>query len=165
MPSTFLAAAHRNHGDLKRIFRHFLTDLIRSQESQAISLKYFLVGLQRVHSAVSPLRSCDDWRLHVSSARKAHAFRIMSNELHWIALITPGGFFDAVSGMNAPAERMEVPATRHNRRRSRRANGRCCRPCARQKPTRWSSPMAPRAGTKSVMAPAARHCMSRACWR
>jgi len=41
---------------------------------------------------------------------RPHAFRIMSDELHWIALITPGGFFEAVSEMNAPAERMEIPA-------------------------------------------------------
>jgi hypothetical protein len=41
---------------------------------------------------------------------RPHAFRIISDELHWIALITPGGFFDAVSEMNAPAERMEVPS-------------------------------------------------------
>ena len=40
---------------------------------------------------------------------RSHAFRIMSDELRWIALITPGGFFDAVNEMNAPAERMEVP--------------------------------------------------------
>jgi glyoxylate utilization-related uncharacterized protein len=40
---------------------------------------------------------------------KPHAFRIVSDELHWIALITPGGFFDAVAEMNAPADRMEVP--------------------------------------------------------
>jgi mannose-6-phosphate isomerase-like protein (cupin superfamily) len=41
---------------------------------------------------------------------RPHAFRIISDELHWIAFITPGGFFEAVSEMNAPAERMEVPA-------------------------------------------------------
>jgi mannose-6-phosphate isomerase-like protein (cupin superfamily) len=38
-----------------------------------------------------------------------HAFRIMSEEVHWIVLITPGGIFDAFSHLNAPAERMEVP--------------------------------------------------------
>ena len=40
---------------------------------------------------------------------RPHAWRVMSDELHLIALITPGGFFDAVSTMHAPAERMEVP--------------------------------------------------------
>jgi mannose-6-phosphate isomerase-like protein (cupin superfamily) len=41
--------------------------------------------------------------------RKPHAFLITSEEIHQIALITPGGFFDAINKMNAPAERMEVP--------------------------------------------------------
>jgi quercetin dioxygenase-like cupin family protein len=40
---------------------------------------------------------------------KPHAFLVTSEELHNIALITPGGFLDAVNKMNAPAERMEVP--------------------------------------------------------
>ena len=40
---------------------------------------------------------------------KPHAFLLTSEELHNIALITPGGFLDAVNKMNAPAERMEVP--------------------------------------------------------
>ena len=40
---------------------------------------------------------------------KPHAFLVTSQELHNIALITPGGFLDAVNRMNAPAERMEVP--------------------------------------------------------
>jgi mannose-6-phosphate isomerase-like protein (cupin superfamily) len=40
---------------------------------------------------------------------RPHAFRVVSDELHWIALITPGGFFDAINKMNAPAERMEIP--------------------------------------------------------
>jgi quercetin dioxygenase-like cupin family protein len=40
---------------------------------------------------------------------KAHAWLITSEELHNIALITPGGFLDAVNKMNAPAERMDVP--------------------------------------------------------
>jgi mannose-6-phosphate isomerase-like protein (cupin superfamily) len=40
---------------------------------------------------------------------KPHAFRVVSEELHWIALITPGGFFDTVGKMNIPAERMEIP--------------------------------------------------------
>ncbi|MCA6112654.1 cupin domain-containing protein [Bradyrhizobium sp. CNPSo 4026] len=39
-----------------------------------------------------------------------HAFRIGSDELHSIALITPGGLFEAINKMSAPAERMEVPA-------------------------------------------------------
>jgi mannose-6-phosphate isomerase-like protein (cupin superfamily) len=41
---------------------------------------------------------------------KPHAFLITSEEVHNIAVITPGGFFDAINKMNAPAERMEVPA-------------------------------------------------------
>jgi quercetin dioxygenase-like cupin family protein len=40
---------------------------------------------------------------------RPHAFLLMSDEVHWIGFITPGGFFDAVNKMNAPAERMEVP--------------------------------------------------------
>jgi quercetin dioxygenase-like cupin family protein len=38
-----------------------------------------------------------------------HAFRIASDELHWIALITPGGLFEAFNKMSVPAKRMEVP--------------------------------------------------------
>ena len=38
-----------------------------------------------------------------------HAFRLLSEETHWVAFITPGGFFDAVNKMNAPAERVELP--------------------------------------------------------
>src|SRR5258706_4829368 len=41
---------------------------------------------------------------------KSHAWLITSDEVHLIAVITPGGFFDAINTMNAPAERMEVPA-------------------------------------------------------
>jgi quercetin dioxygenase-like cupin family protein len=41
---------------------------------------------------------------------KSHAWLITSDEVHLIAVITPGGFFDAINKMNAPAERMEVPA-------------------------------------------------------
>jgi mannose-6-phosphate isomerase-like protein (cupin superfamily) len=41
---------------------------------------------------------------------KPHAFLVTSDEIHLIALITPGGFNDAINKMNAPAERMEVPA-------------------------------------------------------
>jgi glyoxylate utilization-related uncharacterized protein len=38
-----------------------------------------------------------------------HAFLVTSAEVHTIVFITPGGFLDAVSKMNAPAMRMEVP--------------------------------------------------------
>ena len=38
-----------------------------------------------------------------------HAFLIESDEVHLLILVTPGGFFDAVNQMNAPAERLEVP--------------------------------------------------------
>ena len=41
---------------------------------------------------------------------KPHAFLVTSDEIHLIVLITPGGFNDAINKMNAPAERMEVPA-------------------------------------------------------
>jgi mannose-6-phosphate isomerase-like protein (cupin superfamily) len=41
--------------------------------------------------------------------RKPHAFLITSDEIHLIATITPGGFFDAINTMNAPAERMDIP--------------------------------------------------------
>jgi hypothetical protein len=40
---------------------------------------------------------------------RPHAFQVVSDELHCIGFITPGGFFDVISKMNAPAERMEVP--------------------------------------------------------
>ncbi|MBR0692189.1 cupin domain-containing protein [Bradyrhizobium lablabi] len=40
---------------------------------------------------------------------KPHAFLVVSEEIHIIVLLTPGGFLDAVNKMNAPAERMEVP--------------------------------------------------------
>lgn len=39
----------------------------------------------------------------------SHAFLIVSEEIHLLALLTPGGFFDAVNKMNAPAERMDIP--------------------------------------------------------
>jgi len=38
-----------------------------------------------------------------------HAFLLASDEVHQITLVTPGGFFDAVNKMNAPAERLDVP--------------------------------------------------------
>jgi quercetin dioxygenase-like cupin family protein len=38
-----------------------------------------------------------------------HGFLISTEEIHNLTLITPGGFFEAVSRMNAPAERMELP--------------------------------------------------------
>jgi quercetin dioxygenase-like cupin family protein len=38
-----------------------------------------------------------------------HAFLITSEEMHNITLITPGGFFDAISRLNAPVKRMELP--------------------------------------------------------
>src|SRR5262245_27919445 len=39
-----------------------------------------------------------------------HAFRIESKEVDIIALVSPGGFFDAVNKMSIPAKRMELPA-------------------------------------------------------
>ena len=38
-----------------------------------------------------------------------HAFLLASDEVHQITLVAPGGFFDAVNKMNAPAERLDVP--------------------------------------------------------
>jgi mannose-6-phosphate isomerase-like protein (cupin superfamily) len=40
---------------------------------------------------------------------KPHAFRITSEELHWVALMSPGGFLEIVSEMSEPAKRMDVP--------------------------------------------------------
>lgn len=41
--------------------------------------------------------------------RKPHAFVITTEDIHILAWISPGGFFDAVGKMSTPAERMEVP--------------------------------------------------------
>ena len=38
-----------------------------------------------------------------------HAFLLESDEVQQLTLVAPGGFFDAVNKMNAPAERLEVP--------------------------------------------------------
>jgi quercetin dioxygenase-like cupin family protein len=38
-----------------------------------------------------------------------HAFLLESDEVHQLTLVAPGGFFDVVSKMNAPAQRLEVP--------------------------------------------------------
>jgi len=40
---------------------------------------------------------------------KPHAWVIASEAIRVITLITPGGFFDALVKMSAPAERMEIP--------------------------------------------------------
>jgi mannose-6-phosphate isomerase-like protein (cupin superfamily) len=42
--------------------------------------------------------------------RRPHAWLITSEVVHLILLVVPGGFLDALNKMNAPAERMEVPA-------------------------------------------------------
>jgi glyoxylate utilization-related uncharacterized protein len=42
--------------------------------------------------------------------RKPHAFLIASEEVHLFAFITPGGFFDAINKMNAPAGRIDIPS-------------------------------------------------------
>jgi hypothetical protein len=47
---------------------------------------------------------------------KPHACLVTSDELHNIALISPGGFLDAVNKMNAPAELMEVPTDNRSSR-------------------------------------------------
>jgi quercetin dioxygenase-like cupin family protein len=69
---------------------------------------YILAGEMRVYveDKVFELTTGDSMFLPLG---KPHAFRILSDEAHWIALITPGGLFDAVGRMNVPAERMEVP--------------------------------------------------------
>jgi quercetin dioxygenase-like cupin family protein len=41
--------------------------------------------------------------------QKPHAWLIVSEEMHAIAVIAPGGFNDAFNKMSAPAERMEIP--------------------------------------------------------
>jgi quercetin dioxygenase-like cupin family protein len=42
--------------------------------------------------------------------QKPHAYLIQSNEAHVLALMTPGGFLDAINKMNAPARTMEIPS-------------------------------------------------------
>ena len=39
-----------------------------------------------------------------------HAYLIQSEECHVLALMTPGGFLDAINKMNAPARTMEIPS-------------------------------------------------------
>lgn len=39
-----------------------------------------------------------------------HAYLIESAEVHVLALMTPGGFLDAINKMNAPARMMEIPS-------------------------------------------------------
>jgi quercetin dioxygenase-like cupin family protein len=41
---------------------------------------------------------------------KPHAFLIQSPEIHMLALITPGGFMNAIREMATRADRMEIPA-------------------------------------------------------
>ena len=41
--------------------------------------------------------------------RIPHAFLVTTEEIDIITLVTPGGFFEAISQMHAPAERMELP--------------------------------------------------------
>jgi mannose-6-phosphate isomerase-like protein (cupin superfamily) len=41
--------------------------------------------------------------------RTPHAFRAVSEEIHNLVFLTPGGFFEAINKMNGPAKRMEVP--------------------------------------------------------
>ena len=67
----------------------------------------------------------------------------------------------AAAAWPAPSATAPTPSTC----RSRWPSCRCCRRCARRRPTRSSSPTAPPAVTRSATAPAARRCMSRACWR
>ena len=39
-----------------------------------------------------------------------HAYLIESAEVHLLALMTPGGFFNAINQMNAPARTMNIPS-------------------------------------------------------
>jgi quercetin dioxygenase-like cupin family protein len=39
-----------------------------------------------------------------------HAYLIQSEERHVLALMTPGGFLNAINKMNAPARTMEIPS-------------------------------------------------------
>ena len=39
-----------------------------------------------------------------------HAYLIQSAEVHLLALMTPGGFFNAINQMNAPARTLEIPS-------------------------------------------------------
>jgi hypothetical protein len=42
--------------------------------------------------------------------RKPHAWLIASEQIHTMAVVTPGGFNGALNKLGVPAERMEVPA-------------------------------------------------------
>lgn len=42
--------------------------------------------------------------------RVPHAYLIQSQECHVLALMTPGGFLNAINKMNAPARTMEIPS-------------------------------------------------------
>ncbi len=42
--------------------------------------------------------------------RKPHAYLIQSAEVHVIALMTPGGFLNAINKMNAPARTLDIPS-------------------------------------------------------
>jgi quercetin dioxygenase-like cupin family protein len=39
-----------------------------------------------------------------------HAYLIQSDECHLLALMTPGGFLNAINKMNAPARKLEIPS-------------------------------------------------------
>ncbi|WP_263385410.1 cupin domain-containing protein [Granulicella arctica] len=39
-----------------------------------------------------------------------HAYLIQSDECHVLALMTPGGFLNAINKMNAPARTMKIPS-------------------------------------------------------
>ena len=42
--------------------------------------------------------------------RLPHAYLIQSDECHVLALMTPGGFLNAINRMNAPAQTLEIPS-------------------------------------------------------
>ena len=42
--------------------------------------------------------------------QQPHAYRIQSDECHVLALITPGGFLNAIHQMKAPARTMQIPS-------------------------------------------------------
>ena len=48
--------------------------------------------------------------MHVPSSPRTPCVGYTSEVIHFIALLTPGGFTDALIKMSTPAERMEIPA-------------------------------------------------------
>jgi uncharacterized cupin superfamily protein len=79
---------------------------VHSREDEFI---YVLSGEMRVYVEGEVFRAAAGECVFLPR-RRAHAWLITSEEANVIVLIVPGGFNEAFSKMNAPAERMEVPA-------------------------------------------------------